>query len=324
MATIAESNSVRRPSAKRPLSAHPAFPTIATLWFADLLGLGSLALPAALLEGLVALTGLAALVPSAAPPLGFTAHAGIAIVAATIGALVGFVLARKVAEAHAAEPQLPQAAFDEVRKCRPILVHEELGEEGLAPAPGASPVANNRRALTPAEGGPRGSDLPIVPLPGLSADEPAPFDRRDEAAEVEADWAEAARHEPLESGEFSDSGSIVNADATSLPMASGPLAELGLLQLTERLGISLANRAARLATIRAAGATKAEQPLANAAQLEAAKAEDAARAIADFFGPDRYCGTSPRAEPLHDEEFAEEIEDVDYSSLLAMKNPFTR
>ena len=46
-----------------PLSLHPAFPAIVALWFAALLGLGSLVLPAVLLEKAVSASGLASLVP---------------------------------------------------------------------------------------------------------------------------------------------------------------------------------------------------------------------------------------------------------------------
>ena len=48
MATIAQSSSASRP-AKAPISTHPAFPAIVALWFAALLGLGSLVLPVALI-----------------------------------------------------------------------------------------------------------------------------------------------------------------------------------------------------------------------------------------------------------------------------------
>jgi hypothetical protein len=288
---------VRRPSAQAPVSTHPAFPAIVASWFAALLGLGSLALPAALLESLVALTGLRALIPSAAPPLGFTAHAAIALGAAGIGALIGCALARKVAETRPAEPQPPQATFDEVRKCRPILAHDELGEEGLAPAPDVPEAPTKRRSLAAGELGDHGVELPIVPLPGRPADEPAAF------------------------AEFIDRRRIDKAEAPVPQIAGRPLAELGLLQLTERLGASLANRAARLATSPAG--IVADPPFARTAHPEAAGAEDAAKAIADFFGPGRAPRADSRSESLEG-DFGEPIDDGDYSSLLAMKNPFTR
>ena len=52
VATTAESYSLKRGPAKPPISTHPAFPAITALWFAALLGFGSLVLPIALLERL--------------------------------------------------------------------------------------------------------------------------------------------------------------------------------------------------------------------------------------------------------------------------------
>ena len=91
MATIAFDEPGEKGAAKTPISLHPAFPAIIALWFAALLGLGSLVLPAVLLERAVASTGLASLVPAAAPPLGFTARAMIAVVAALAAAPAGWL-----------------------------------------------------------------------------------------------------------------------------------------------------------------------------------------------------------------------------------------
>ena len=57
-------------AARLPVSLHPAFPAIVALWFAALLGIGSLVLPAALLDRVVSATSLASLLPAASPPLG--------------------------------------------------------------------------------------------------------------------------------------------------------------------------------------------------------------------------------------------------------------
>jgi hypothetical protein len=92
-------------TAKAPISAHPAFPAIVALWFAALLGLGSLVLPVALIERLVTFTHISSIVSAAQPPLGFTARAAIALAASITGALVGLWLARKVAAAAAPEPR---------------------------------------------------------------------------------------------------------------------------------------------------------------------------------------------------------------------------
>ena len=100
MATVADSYSVRRGEEKAPISTHPVFPAIVALWFAALLGLGSLVLPVALFETLVTASGIAALVPPAVPPLGFTARAVIALTGAIAGAALGLLLARKVARSQ--------------------------------------------------------------------------------------------------------------------------------------------------------------------------------------------------------------------------------
>jgi hypothetical protein len=482
VATTADSYSLKRGPAKPPISTHPAFPAIVALWFAALLGLGSLVLPIALLERIVTVTGIAALIPSAAPPLGFTAHAGIALAGAIAGAALGLILARRIARAHAAEPSAREFHADEAEPRRPISAHDELGEEGLAPAFGSAPplLAQKRRSLAMAEDNRRSAYLEAVPLPGHSPERPA-----DHTADVEpAHDAEDDLSEPLELGEFSDldeadddqpadieadpalealrSRIHVPVEPTSsqepqmtdtysfdqaadddregerqefipieavdtaadahdpLPFAppslrrleptfdededqdmadepvgdatpqlsavefaepdfdedggpDRPLDELGLVQLAARLGASLKKRRARLAADAPALPTPALAAIASTEDFEAAEAEDAARAIADFFSagmPEQPTIEAdidePKAEappmpvPLRsfavetdedadDEAFAasfslplgatqacaspadeaNEDEDTDeddgeYSSLLAMNNPFAR
>nr|WP_166178366.1 hypothetical protein [Altererythrobacter segetis] len=200
MATTADSYSVKRAPVKAPISTHPAFPAIAALWFAALLGIGSLVLPVALIERFVSVTGLAAVLSAAAPPLGFTARAGIALAGAIVGALVGLVLARKVAEAHASVPGTRSFKFEDARQCRPILAHDELGEEGLG-SEAAVGQANKRRTLAIVEEDLRSTYLQAVPLPGLSVDEPAAFAPPAEAPPP-AEQSDAA--EPLELAPFAD------------------------------------------------------------------------------------------------------------------------
>ena len=205
MATTAESFSVKRVPAKAPVSTHPAFPAIVALWFAALLGLGSLVLPVALLERLVSVTGLAALIPGAAPPLGFTAQACVALGGAMAGALIGLGLARKVATAHASEREAHQLNFDEVRQCRPISAHDELGEEGLGlAADGPAVTAHKRRSLAMAEDNRRSTYLQTVPLPGLAVEEPSGVTPPAEAAPLALEDLGEAALDPLELGEFAD------------------------------------------------------------------------------------------------------------------------
>ena len=136
---------------RAPISSHPAFPAIVALWFAALLGLGCLILPSVLFERLVAITGLASIVPAAAPPLGFTARAMLALAAAIAGAAIGLILARKIAGVQTAQPN--GRLLDGEPKCRPISAHDELGEtllppvrEGFGEAPAAAQPVNKRHS----------------------------------------------------------------------------------------------------------------------------------------------------------------------------------
>lgn len=205
MATTADSFTASRPS-KAPISTHPAFPAIVALWFAALLGLGSLVLPVGLIERLVTVTGIASAIPAAEPPLGFAARAGIALGASIAGALVGLLLARKVTAASAPEPKARSFAVISQRECRPISAHDELGEEGLdSPASVAKPGLQKRRSLAIAEDNRRSDYLQPVPLPGESfdgsldasalAETPAPGSASDETVPQ-------ADPEPLELGAF--------------------------------------------------------------------------------------------------------------------------
>lgn len=80
-----------------PITASPVFPWIVALWFAALLGIGSLILPVALLERASVGSGFASVMPMAAPPLGGTAQGLLALAGTLTGALLGFTLARRIA-----------------------------------------------------------------------------------------------------------------------------------------------------------------------------------------------------------------------------------
>lgn len=418
MATTAESYSLKRGPAKPPISMHPAFPAIVALWFAALLGLGSLVLPIALLERLVALTGIASLWPSAAPPLGFTAHAAIALGGALAGAAMGLLLARKIAAAHASEPAGAHFGDDHSHPRRPFSAPDELGEEGLAPSFGTAPlVVHKRRSLAMSEDNRRSAYLEAAPLPGVSAGapgylpvtaidaEPVAFERADareplelgefrdldetdyEGCASESDPAlEALRsriHTPAETAfqdqpmtdprssdpcndrddvagregftsleDFEparealdplpfaapslkrlepvtfdeDEGEeewhpVVNDDDEGPQLsivefaepdftldaaeAERPIDELGLVQLAARLGASLKKRKAQAAQRGPAETAPPIAAIAPDADFEAAEAEDAARAIADFFAPGGAAETPHAAtsEPKgHDED----------------------
>ena len=170
--------------AKPPISSHGLFPVVVAVWFAALFGLGSLVLPNVLLERLATGSGIAALVPAASPPLGVTARIAISSGAGVFGALLGFMIARRVAEAQAyARPanlyrQL-RFAEDNTRNRtqngarRPISASEELGNARVdAPAeqrdagPAQPPMPGRRRALAMQEEQGPSQFFQQAPLPG--------------------------------------------------------------------------------------------------------------------------------------------------------------
>lgn len=86
-----------KPARGKPITSHPLFPAVVALWFGALFGLGSLAIRPALIEGAVMASRVDLLVPAAAPPLGMTARILMALGLAAGGALLGAVLARRIA-----------------------------------------------------------------------------------------------------------------------------------------------------------------------------------------------------------------------------------
>lgn len=360
-----------RAGERPPISQHRAFPAIVALWFAALLGVGSMVVPVALLERGVALTGIAAFVPAASPPLGLTARVLIALVAAVVGALAGVAIARRVARAHDNESD-GDGAWAEARFAngarRPLDVTAELGE-GLSAGFG-QPVTR-RRALAIAEDDRPGDEVYGGPLPDAEAPLPAydeppyapeasfephqPVDdapeawERPETADPDGDAPTRFVHdvEPLPSEpEARVQQEFAEPQAEPLPFADPSLArrevdafvpepdpvepprfaaapepepdEPELVQLVHRLKTSLERR-------REQASAAAPTPVP-AVDFEAAPADDAAQAMAAYFG--RPAQTLPPAAVAAEEEPEEEDEDVDefddsYSSLLAMRGPYT-
>jgi hypothetical protein len=173
VASLADDKGMSGGPARAPISMHPAFPFIVALWFAALLGIGSLVVPVALVEQLSVASGLAAMFPPAAPPLGFTARALMALAFTLGGAMAGLVIARQVAKAHRAEPRSRFAGAAVLRT--PISAIDELGNEGLdgrmlSGSGTASGHGRGRRALAiePEEG--PSEFLELAPLPGAVRD----------------------------------------------------------------------------------------------------------------------------------------------------------
>lgn len=157
-----------KPAAKASVSAHPLFPAIVALWFAALLGIGTMVLPQTLFDKFGTATGMGS--------LGMSFRLGLGLAAGAVGAIAGVLLARKVAAsqvqgrkpaAATRQPSLKPAAR------KPISALEELGSEGLDeplhddPLPPANePFNGRRRALMVTDETGPSEYLAEVPLPG--------------------------------------------------------------------------------------------------------------------------------------------------------------
>ncbi len=249
--------------AKTPISAHPAFPLIVGLWFAALLGLGTIVLPAVVLEKAAGASGLSSVFPQAAAPLTAGARAAFALLATILGLVGGLALAHRVAAtqvaARAPRRRAPNAPP------RPLSVHDDLGEEAIAPTLGEQrkPLPGRRRSLAAMEDE-RPSDFLLAPLPGSEAISPPelPADE-DEMSERPSDIAIPAHDgdavEELDAAEpyvpSLDTRKPRDFAAPPPPEAAGevleplslepidaPLEDLGMVQLAERLGRSMHRR----------------------------------------------------------------------------------
>lgn len=170
--------------ARPPVTASPAFAWVVALWFAALLGVGSLIMPVALLESVSTATGLSAMVPQAAPPLGFTAQALLALVGTVGGGGLGFALTRRLARGKAARP----APARRVLSAREDLAHLPDDEDEFDGPQLAAP-GGRRRALAMAEEERPSDFLHVVPLPGGNAHDD------------DGRWVDEAEFELIEEGE---------------------------------------------------------------------------------------------------------------------------
>lgn len=186
-----------RKAAQAPISAHPAFPAIVALWFAALLGIGSLVLPIALFENLSEATGLSSLAVAAQPPLGATARIMIALVAGGLGVFAGLAIARRVIAASEPRPTPRRATAMRSAK-RPISAHEEFGEGGIdddaADFTPRDALPGRRRALSVTDDSARSEFLDHAPLPGHdflppahAGLDPQPLDEPLDLAEFDAE-----------------------------------------------------------------------------------------------------------------------------------------
>lgn len=309
MSTTALDSFDAQAAARPPISLHPAFPAVVALWFSALLGLGSLALPGALLEHAVATTRIVAIIPAAAPPLGFTARVVVALAGALGGALLGLTIARRVARAHARltigsnrvldiQHELGEEALPDGRALEmhaPALEHHDEWDEPDVSNP-AAPTHDEREAIE-SEAAPRVGDDPLG-WPERLAN--APLSKRDALAGAEDSSSAGARpFEPSGEAHLALVGGTAADEAgasSSTDWAAAPLADLSLVQLAQRLGSSIERRRELIAR------SVPAQPSVEPVEIEAAPADEAAEAMAAYFGSPigTGSGSSLEADPLPD------------------------
>jgi hypothetical protein len=164
---------VNQGNVRAPISAHPAFPLLVGLWFAALLGLGTVVMPSAVLEQFASATGLSGVFPQAQAPITASARAAFALLATIIGAVGGLALARRVAASQEHAVRAPRRRAPrtgnhaETRAVRPLSVHDDLGEGIATPADDQPmPIPGRRRALAVLEEERPSDFLLAAPLPG--------------------------------------------------------------------------------------------------------------------------------------------------------------
>lgn len=226
----------RRPA---PIRAHPAFPTLVALWFAALLGIGSLLFPA---HPLMRLAGLA----GASPMIVLAARIAIAVVAGLLGCGLGLLIARKLARGGSRtmreEPDArhhPTMRDIEAEGPRqPILAHEELGDEGLGPVWEDGPAEDRITEEFPAP--PRYDSPWLADEDGhIWSEELAEAPLALSASDVLTESDVLAEGEMPAENRASPEGTLpVMADA----VPQRPLAELGMVELVERLALAVQNK----------------------------------------------------------------------------------
>jgi hypothetical protein len=168
------------------LSSHPYFAGAVAAWLAALLGLSIFVIPRSGLESMVGATGLDQMISAAASPLGMFARTLIAIVAAAIGAALGWVIAKRFARAKRGTWK-----FETPSKISPTRVTaiagagDDAGEtKGFGPA----------RAFDGSASNDRGNDQPRIQPVDLNELEMDPEDaiKAEAHDDFESDQAERA------------------------------------------------------------------------------------------------------------------------------------
>ncbi len=283
----------KKGSGKPPVSAHPAFPAIVALWFAALLGIGTLIVPVQVIEQIVTATGIASVVPSAAPPLGFTARAGIALVATLLGAIIGFVAARRMG-ASANAPLAIVRKDNGMRALNPVEdMDDDFLDDELPPLREMPAPLGRRRPLAIAEDDARSDFLDVAPLPG----EGSAYDLDDDALELNAEYHsddDDFSALPEQSVTLEDHADQPQERQEFIPLASAPQAsdELEVEEVDQEIEAASPVEIERVASSTSAHANTAANPLpfsppslARQAETESAP-EEITEQPASSAGPD--------------------------------------
>ncbi|MCJ2188564.1 hypothetical protein [Novosphingobium beihaiensis] len=124
-----------------PISRHPLFPAIVALWCGALFGVGSIAIPPALIERIILALGIGHVIPMAAPPLGATARILITLMMTGIGAVIGVLAARRLTGKAPAKRERRRSAAPAAEDV------ESTGSTSEAKQDEAKPLPERRRAL---------------------------------------------------------------------------------------------------------------------------------------------------------------------------------
>lgn len=137
---------------RKPVSAHPLFPTVLALWFAALLGLSCLAVKPALLDVLLFRYGLAALVGDAGAATGLPDQVVLALALSALGFLVGTTAARLVrrvtSRGHAAAPEMA-LQVPVVEANRDVMPEDPRRDDERAELPAPAPEPQPTRQPAP-------------------------------------------------------------------------------------------------------------------------------------------------------------------------------
>lgn len=152
---------------KVPLSRHPLFPAVVGLWFAALLGIGSLAAGPALLDGLVRTLHLDAVLPAGTLPLGFTTRMAVSLVLALGGGGLAWRHARRLGRTEDA-PEQSAGIFSRIsrsisqRLARPAPDDASVSEADPVAAPDLADDNEDLARLAAARAAPAARRRPLV------------------------------------------------------------------------------------------------------------------------------------------------------------------